>query len=91
VFSQLGHKTNHLSSAGALAIVLCDVFPLAKVDAVDTSSQALEVAKINVNNHKLNDNVNLILSDMFHGVKDKKYDVIVSNPPYVTKSVRFSI
>jgi HemK-like putative methylase len=71
--------------AGALAIVLADVFPEAKIDAVDTSSHALEVARVNINNHRLNDTIELVLSDMFHSIRDKRYDVIVSNPPYVTK------
>lgn len=53
------------------------------IDAVDISADALEVAKVNVKKFEMEDQVQLIQSDLFSGVKGRKYDVIISNPPYV--------
>jgi ribosomal protein L3 glutamine methyltransferase len=58
-------------------------FPDAKVDAVDISKKALEVAKINVELHGLESKVSLYQGDLFGPLTNKKYDLIVSNPPYV--------
>ncbi|MCW9004014.1 MAG: HemK family protein methyltransferase, partial [Gammaproteobacteria bacterium] len=58
-------------------------FDWADVDAVDISSSALDVAERNVADHQLEDRVNLIESDLFSDVPPRKYDIIVSNPPYV--------
>ncbi|MDR0480697.1 MAG: HemK family protein methyltransferase, partial [Gallionellaceae bacterium] len=58
-------------------------FPNAEVDAADLSAAALEVAKINVENYGLQDRVNLVQSDLFNALRGKKYDLIISNPPYV--------
>ena len=58
-------------------------FPDAAVDAADISSGALEVAQRNVADYDLQDRITLIKSDMFAQLKGKKYDVIISNPPYV--------
>jgi ribosomal protein L3 glutamine methyltransferase len=55
-----------------------------KVDATDISDRALEVAKINVSDYGYDNYINLIKSDLFANIpKDKKYDLIISNPPYV--------
>jgi ribosomal protein L3 glutamine methyltransferase len=70
------------TGSGCLAILLAHHFAEAKVDAVDLSADALEVAKINVANHGLAKRVALHRSNVFDDVPTRKYDVILSNPPY---------
>jgi ribosomal protein L3 glutamine methyltransferase len=71
------------TGSGCLAIMLADAFPDAQVDAVDISPDALEVARRNVEAYKLEERVNLIQSDLYANVPAKKYDLIITNPPYV--------
>jgi ribosomal protein L3 glutamine methyltransferase len=70
------------TGSGCLAILLAQHFPKAKVDAVDLSADALEVAKINVGEHGVGQRVSLWQSDVFDAVPPVNYDVILSNPPY---------
>ena len=74
------------TGSGCLAIMLADAFPDAHVDAVDISADALEVAKKNVATYKLEDRLTLIQSDLYANVPNKKYDIIVTNPPYVNST-----
>jgi len=71
------------TGSGCLAIMMADAFPDAQVDAVDISPDALAVAQRNVDTYKLNGRVNLLQSDLYAQVPNKKYDLIVTNPPYV--------
>jgi ribosomal protein L3 glutamine methyltransferase len=71
------------TGSGCLPIMLADAFPNAHVDAVDISPDALEVAQRNVNDYELQNRITLIQSDLYQNVPLNKYDLIVSNPPYV--------
>ena len=72
------------TGSGCIAIACAKYFSNALVDAADISTDALSVAKINVLRHHLENEVTLYQSDLFHSLKEKKYDLIISNPPYVS-------
>jgi len=72
------------TGSGCLAILAAHAFPGAKVDAVDLSKPALAVAKKNVGKYRLGTRVRLIRSDLFDSLEKERYDLIVTNPPYVT-------
>lgn len=71
------------TGSGCLAILAAHAFPNALVDAVDLSPDALDVARRNVDDYGLNDQIELIQSDLFKELGGRSYDVIISNPPYV--------
>jgi ribosomal protein L3 glutamine methyltransferase len=72
------------TGSGCLAILMAHAFPNARVDAADISQDALEVAKRNVADYDLKERVRLAQGDLFAGLGKRKYDLIISNPPYVT-------
>jgi ribosomal protein L3 glutamine methyltransferase len=72
------------TGSGCLAILLAHAYPEAEVDAADLSSDALAVAQRNVSDYGLAGRINLIRSDLFANLAEKSYDLIISNPPYVT-------
>lgn len=74
------------TGSGCLAIMLADAFQNAVVDAVDISTDALAVAERNIRDYKLEGRVNPIESDLYGNVPFKKYDLIVTNPPYVNSA-----
>ena len=71
------------TGSGCLGILLANAFPDAQIDVVDISPDAIAVCNININNYQLQDQITAIQSDMFGALKGKKYDLIISNPPYV--------
>lgn len=72
------------TGSGCLAILMAHAFPNAAIDAVDLSPQAIEVARHNVADYGLQEQVRIVESDVFSGLKNRRYDIIISNPPYVT-------
>jgi len=74
------------SGSGCLGIMMAHSFQNAIIDLVDLSEKALQVAEININHYGLNDRTELIQSNLFDALQDKKYDLIISNPPYVNQA-----
>ncbi|HQS16137.1 50S ribosomal protein L3 N(5)-glutamine methyltransferase [Reyranella sp.] len=69
--------------SGCLAILAALAFPRAKIDAVDLSAGALALARRNVATHRLGDRITLHRGDLFKPLQGQRYDLIISNPPYV--------
>lgn len=71
------------TGSGCIGIACAVAFPDARVDLADLSPEALAVAQRNIAGHGLEQRVRALRSDVFEGLKDEVYDLIVSNPPYV--------
>ena len=74
------------TGSGCLAILAAQVFHNAKISAADLSSDALDVARINLMEHDLSDQITLHQGNLFDAFTDQKFDLIITNPPYVAKA-----
>ncbi|MGF6720805.1 ribosomal protein L3 glutamine methyltransferase [Paraburkholderia sp. GAS41] len=80
---QVGAVLELCTGSGCLAILAAHAFPNADIDAVDLSKPALEVATRNVDEYKLDERIALFEGDLFAPLPERRYDVIITNPPYV--------
>jgi ribosomal protein L3 glutamine methyltransferase len=71
------------TGSGCLAILAALAFPRARIDAVDLSAGALALARRNLASHRLGDRITLHRGDLFQPLAGRRYDLIISNPPYV--------
>ncbi|MEM6998390.1 MAG: 50S ribosomal protein L3 N(5)-glutamine methyltransferase [Pseudomonadota bacterium] len=71
------------TGSACIPIACAYEFPYAKIDAVDIDEDAIDVASLNIKNHKLQERIKLYQSDLFEQLENRKYDIIISNPPYV--------
>lgn len=71
------------TGSGCIAIACAEAFPHARVDGADISRDALAVAEINVERFEMQEQVELVRSDLYSALQGRRYDIIVSNPPYV--------
>ena len=81
--SQVERVLDLCTGSGCLAILAARHFPNAQIDAVDISKDALAVAARNVSGHGLEERVRLCHGDLFAPLRNTRYDLIISNPPYV--------
>lgn len=75
------------TGSGAIAVSLAKYIEKSKITAVDISKKALNIAKINAKNNEVENQITFIESDLFKNIPKGKYDIIVSNPPYIKKDI----
>jgi ribosomal protein L3 glutamine methyltransferase len=73
------------TGSGCIGIACAYAFPYAEVDLADLSEDALDVARINIEKHDASEQITAIQSDLFSNIGERRYDIIVTNPPYVDK------
>ncbi|HEY3539907.1 MAG: 50S ribosomal protein L3 N(5)-glutamine methyltransferase [Trinickia sp.] len=83
---EVGAVLELCTGSASLAILAAHAFPNADVDAVDISAPALEVAALNVTEYGLEDRIALFEGDLFAPLPERRYDVIIANPPYVNSA-----
>ncbi len=81
-FNAISRVCDICTGGASLAILAAGTFPNAKISAADISIPALEVASINVSSYALEEKISLFVSDVFDGIPEKNFEVIISNPPY---------
>lgn len=85
-YPELVHSVLDLCTGnGSLAIIAADCFPDAEIVACDISSEALKVAQVNIEKYAVQNTVTIYESDLFSKLKKQKFDLILTNPPYVDK------
>ena len=75
------------TGSGAIAVSLAKYIENCEVTATDISPQAIEIAKTNAKNNQVENKITFIESDLFKSIVEEKYDIIVSNPPYIKQEV----
>ena len=75
------------TGSGAIAVSLAKYLPETEIAAVDISNEALKIAKKNAISNQVENQITFISSDMFTNLNDEKFDIIVSNPPYIKRNV----
>lgn len=73
------------TGSGAIAVSLAKYIEDSQITATDISEKALRVAKLNAKNNEVEDKITFLKSDLFKEIPKEKYDIIVSNPPYIRK------
>ena len=75
------------TGSGAIAVSLAKYIEGSQITATDISRKALSIAKLNAVNNNVEDKITFVSSDLFQNIPEEKYDIIVSNPPYIKKKV----
>lgn len=75
------------TGSGAIAVSLAKYLPQSEIVAIDISNNALKIAKKNAINNDVQNQITFISSDMFTNLNNEKFDIIVSNPPYIKRNV----
>lgn len=90
---KIGQKTNAkkildlCTGSGAIAVSLAKYLPNTEITAIDISNEALKIAKKNAISNNVEEQITFISSDMFTNLNEEKFDIIVSNPPYIKTDV----
>ena len=75
------------TGSGAIAVSLAKYLPQSEITAIDISNDALKIAKKNAVSNNVENQITFISSDMFTNLNEEKFDIIVSNPPYIKTNV----